>query len=810
MNETHMARLAAELNEAQLEAVTYCDGPSLVIAGAGSGKTRVLTYKIAHLLTLGLEPWRILALTFTNKAAREMNTRIAQICGGEGTRQLWSGTFHSLFARILRIEHERIGFPADFTIYDSTDSRSLLKAIVKEMGLDEKTYKPATVAGRISEAKNRLITAEEYARDASVSRRDSADNLGETGKIYTRYQQRLHAAAAMDFDDLLVRTYYLLRDNADVRQRYKDRFAYILVDEYQDTNHAQHQILSLLTDPTSRICVVGDDAQSIYGFRGADISNILQFTEQYPTARVVKLECNYRSTGCIVGAANSIIAKNRHQLPKKVYSAGEEGEKIHVFSANTDKEEATKVAANIVRLHRKGIDYSDIALLYRTNSQSRSFEEIFQGASIPYRIYGGLSFYQRKEIKDVIGYFRLVCNPDDEEAFRRIVNYPARGIGATTLTRLQTSAAAADKSLWEVACNPSAYGLQLNRGALGKIADFCQLILGFREQLSKVGAYDLATQIVRKSGIGADITVDRSPENVARQENVDELLGSIRSYEKEMLEEQGREVVPLNEFLSTVSLLTDTDTEDDNTPKVTLMTVHAAKGLEFDAVFVTGLEDELFPNANAKLFPREMEEERRLFYVAVTRAKRFCYLSYAATRFRFGSLQFSEISPFIGEIDAEYLDRSDRAARPASNPWGARTLYATGSPVASSPYATRRPAENAYPSQSRAYASQSHPHPSYSSASPYSSGGNMRALGRRPKDTGASSPAQAGATASAQSVTICGRTVSVGTRLLHDRFGAGVVIGCEGSGDSAKVRVRFAAAGEKNLLVKFAQFSFPD
>lgn len=803
MNETHMARLAAELNEAQLEAVTYCDGPSLVIAGAGSGKTRVLTYKIAHLLTLGLEPWRILALTFTNKAAREMNTRIAQICGGDCTRQLWSGTFHSLFSRILRIEHERIGFPADFTIYDSSDSRSLLKAIVKEMGLDEKTYKPATVAGRISEAKNRLITSEEYARDANVARRDSTDNLGETAKIYSRYQQRLHAAAAMDFDDLLVRTYYLLRDNADVRQRYKDRFAYILVDEYQDTNHAQHQILSLLTDPTSRICVVGDDAQSIYGFRGADISNILQFTEQYPTARVVKLECNYRSTGCIVGAANSIIAKNRRQLPKKVYSAGEEGEKIHVFSANTDKEEATKVAANIVRLHRKGVDYSDIALLYRTNSQSRSFEEIFQGASIPYRIYGGLSFYQRKEIKDVIGYFRLVCNPDDEEAFRRIVNYPARGIGATTLTRLQTAAAAADKSLWEVACNPSVYGLQLNRGALGKISDFCQLILGFREQLTKVGAYDLATQIVRKSGIGADITVDRSPENVARQENVDELLGSIRSYEKEMLEEQDRELVPLNEFLSTVSLLTDTDTEDDNTPKVTLMTVHAAKGLEFDAVFVTGLEDELFPNANAKLYPREMEEERRLFYVAVTRAKRFCYLSYAATRFRFGSLQFSEVSPFIGEIDAVYLDRADRAARPSSNPWGARTLYATGRPSASSPYSTPRQPGRTYPSQQSGYQPQSRVFAA-------SSGGNMHALGRRAKESAATNGVPSASTSSVQSVTICGRTVRVGTRLCHDRFGAGVVTGCEGSGDSAKVRVRFAAAGEKNLLVKFARFTFPD
>ncbi len=796
MNEIQMARLAAELNEAQLEAVTYCDGPSLVIAGAGSGKTRVLTYKIAYLLSLGLEPWRILALTFTNKAAREMNTRIAQICGGEGTRQLWSGTFHSLFARILRIEHERIGFPADFTIYDSADSRSLLKSIVKEMGLDEKTYKPAAVACRISEAKNRLITSEEYASDASVARRDSADNLGETAKIYARYQQRLRASAAMDFDDLLVRTYWLLRDNEDVRQRYKDRFAYILVDEYQDTNHAQHQILSLLTDPASRICVVGDDAQSIYGFRGADISNILQFTEQYPTARVVKLECNYRSTGCIVEAANSIIAKNRHQLPKTVYAAGDEGEKLHVFSANTDKEEATKVAANIVRLHRKGIEYSDIALLYRTNSQSRSFEEIFQGAKIPYRIYGGLSFYQRKEIKDVIAYFRLVCNPDDEEAFRRIVNYPARGIGDTTRGHLETAAAAADRSLWDVACNPEMYGLQLNRGAMGKISAFCRLIADFREQLPTLGAYDLATLIVRKSGIGADITADRSPENVARQENVDELLGSIRSYEKEAAEEEPGKHVPLNEFLSTVSLLTDTDTEDDGSPKVTLMTVHAAKGLEFDAVFVTGMEDELFPNANAKLYPREMEEERRLFYVAVTRAKRFCYLSYAATRFRFGSLQFSEISPFIGEIDSKYLDRTDRAARPSSTPWASRTLYTTGNPFAPSQSAPRRQAERPY-----------QPRPL---AAPSPSAASMRSLGTRPKENCGESVSAAAANVSAASVSICGREVRVGTRLLHDRFGAGVVTGCEGSGDSAKVRVRFAAAGEKNLLVKFARFSFPE
>ncbi len=804
--ENILTRLAAELNGAQLEAVTYCDGPSLVIAGAGSGKTRVLTYKIAYLLSLGLEPWRILALTFTNKAAREMNTRIAQICGGEGARGLWSGTFHSLFARLLRLEHEHTGFPADFTIYDSSDSRSLIKAIVKEMGLDEKTYKPAAVACRISEAKNRLITPAAYGADGSVASRDSADGLGKTADIYTRYQQRLRAASAMDFDDLLVNTFLLLRDNEDVRRRYRERFAYILVDEYQDTNHAQHQILSLLTSPDSRICVVGDDAQSIYGFRGADISNILSFTENYPSAKVVKLECNYRSTASIVGAANCIIAHNRRQIPKKVYAAGGEGDKLEVFSAGTDKEEAAKVAMHIVRLKRKGLAYSDIALLYRTNAQSRSFEEAFQNASIPYRIYGGLSFYQRKEIKDVLAYFRLVCNPHDEEAFRRVINYPARGIGSTTLGKVQTAAAATDDSLWGVACDPAAHGLQLNSGAARKIADFCRLIADFREGLARRGAYDLAAEIVRRSGIGADITSDNSPENKARQENVDELLGSIRSYEREATEE-GREAVTLPEFLSTVSLLTDSDKDDDDSPKVTLMTVHAAKGLEFDAVFVTGLEDELFPNANAKLFPREMEEERRLFYVAVTRAKRHCFLSYAKTRFRFGNLQFSEISPFIGEIDAQYLHRTDQPG----DDWQPRTLYKTGRPFnLGQPFRTGQPFKAGQPGWG---GTGGRPRGGVSSPAPYPAppAGNLRPLARRVKEDRPSTALTAGGEADAPAtVTIAGREVSPGARLVHERFGIGTLVGCEGSGDSAKVRVRFDTAGEKNLLVKFARFSFPD
>lgn len=803
-----------DLNESQLEAVTYCDGPSLVIAGAGSGKTRVLTYKIAYLLQNGLEPWNILALTFTNKAAREMNERISALCGEGYTRYLWSGTFHSLFARILRAEHESTGYPSDFTIYDAADSKSLVKTIVKEMGLDDKVYKPNVVAGRISEAKNHLMLPAAYGADSSIKSRDQVDGLQMVHKIYETYQQRLRAAGAMDFDDLLLNTYLLLRDHEEVRKKYMDRFRYILVDEYQDTNKAQHQILSLLTTPESRICVVGDDAQSIYGFRGADISNILQFKERYPSARVVKLECNYRSTQYIVDAANSIIAHNRSQIPKKVYSAGEKGEKIQLFSAMTDKEEAAKVAARVIKLHRSGVDYNEIALLYRTNAQSRSFEETFRSASIPYRIYGGLSFYQRKEIKDVMAYLRLICNPHDEEAFRRVINYPARGIGATTIKKLQLSAANHAVSLWQVASHPDEAGLDVNAGTKSKLFKFCTLIEGFRAKLQTENAYDLCVSVVRESGIGADLTADHSAENISRQENVNEFLGSVSSFVKEQAEAQNP-AVSLADFLPTVALLTDADQRSDDTPRVTLMTIHASKGLEFDSVFVTGMEDELFPNSNAKLYPREMEEERRLFYVAVTRAKRHCFLSYAQTRFRFGSLDVSDASPFIDEVDAGCIEREvDKTLNALPK---RRSLYSSYGDDTYGSSEEKIQKRSYVPSWQKGRNSGTMRDEEFSDYSGYRGSRDDQPV-RTPrrvapptvpsgfKRTSVTLKGSSDQNANAASSATGNAAYPEGTRIEHERFGKGTVTGSEGVGENMKISVAFDIAGTKKLLVKFAKF----
>ena len=824
-----ISSLQSQLNEAQYEAVTYCDGPSLVIAGAGSGKTRVLTYKIAYLLQQGLQPWNILALTFTNKAAREMNERIDLICGeGEATRHLWSGTFHSIFARILRMEHPYTGYPQDFTIYDSADAKSLVKTIVKEMQLDDKVYKPNVVCGRISEAKNHLIVASAYGNDPSVLARDKNDGLGMVHKIYATYQQRLRAAGAMDFDDLLLNMFLLLRDNEEVRQRYMDRFRYILVDEYQDTNMAQHRILQLLTTPQSCICVVGDDAQSIYGFRGADIRNILQFKEQYPSARIIKLECNYRSTQNIVNAANSIISHNHKQIPKKVYAAGDEGDKLQLFSADTDKGEAQKVVSRIIKLHRSGVDYNEMAILYRTNAQSRSFEEVLQGASVPYRIYGGLSFYQRKEIKDLMAYLRLTCNPHDEEAFRRVVNYPARGIGATTLGKVQLAAATHGVSMWEVALAPAVYGLNFNSGIQKKLATFCQLIDSFRQRLDKVEAYDLASHIVKFSGMGADIAADKSAESISRQENIQEFLGSITAYQKEQAD-QGNHRVLLTDFLPTVSLLTDSDQKSDNTPRVTLMTIHASKGLEFDSVFITGMEEDLFPNSNARLYPKEMEEERRLFYVAVTRAKCHCFLSYSKARFRYGTMDFCEPSPFLDEIDDQYLETEMESY---SKHYGSPSWKR---PASSSFSRQHNSFEDDFVDHSEQY---SHTHrggtwrqndSSDSLRDDELAGGNASFRSKR-YDTPVSTPRRVvppappagmkrvgvtpklqgqdhGAASSASGMDAAsGAALPNGTRIKHDRFGKGTVMGTEGRGDSMKIEVKFDAAGTKKLLVKFAKF----
>lgn len=780
---TTLSAYAQALNAAQLEAVTYNDGPLLVVAGAGSGKTRVLTYKIAYLLEQGVAPWRIMALTFTNKAAREMNERIASIVGAELSQPLWSGTFHSLFARILRREHEVIGYDSDYTIYDSADSRSLLKLIVRELELDDKQYKPNTVAARISEAKNHLLLPPAYSADASISRRDHVDGLGQMARIYDIYQQRLRAAQAMDFDDLLLNTYLLLNDHPDVRQRYVERFSHILVDEYQDTNEAQHRILSLLTTPTSCISVVGDDAQSIYGFRGAQIGNILQFQERYSGAKVVKLECNYRSTPQIVEAANSIIAHNTRQIPKKVYSSSADGDPLYLFRAETDKDEAMRVVKMLTSLHRQGVPFDDIALLYRTNAQSRSFEAALQSAGVPYRIYGGLSFYQRKEVKDVLAYCRLAVNPHDDEAFRRVVNYPTRGIGATTVQKLQGAATQAGVSCWQVCQSPESYGLPLGTGPLGKLQAFCGLIAAARERLHDHTAYDVARFLIDSSGMQRDLTAERTPENLARQENVDELLGSMRAFEKEMQQEQTDTLPTMPRYLATVSLLTESEPTTAGEPAVMLMTVHAAKGLEFDTVFITGMEDELFPNASALLFPLEMEEERRLFYVAVTRAKRRCILSYAGARYRYGNLEFMEASRFLDEIDSRYVKRAD--ALGSSHPLERPFSYGRGGASTSS-------SRSSYSSHAAASTS---PQPAA-----------RRSLWQEPP-AGFTRASQATPSTDAASAGAAGVVPAIGARISHERFGLGTVVGIEGEGSMQKVRVHFDQAGTKNLLVKFARFT---
>ena len=763
-----MSNYLDELNDSQREAVTYCDGPSLVIAGAGSGKTRVLTYKIAYLMEQGLAPWHILALTFTNKAAREMKERIARLVGAQQAAGLWMGTFHSIFARILRTEAGLIGYDPHFTIYDQDDSRRLIRSLAKEMDLDEKLYKPSAVGGRISSAKNRLMTAADYAADTSLAKRDREDGVPAVADLYARYERRCRQANAMDFDDLLLLTYQLLRDHPDTCQKYKERFQYVLVDEYQDTNFAQHRIVSQLTDPTSRICVVGDDAQSIYGFRGAEIGNILQFNTQYAGARLFKLECNYRSTRHIVEAANSVISHNKGQIQKAVYSNRDAGEKITVMAAMSDKEEGQKVARAIAALHRRGLAYGDVAILYRTNAQSRSFEEALRLLSIPYRIYGGLSFYQRKEVKDVLAYFRLTSNHYDEEALTRVINYPARGIGDTTMRKLAAAAVMADAPLWDVVADPAKFGVAVHSGTAARLASFVGLINHFTQMAGTETAYDLALSIIKESGIHDDIYADRSAENLSRQENLQELADSIKQYEQEAAEDGTGEPVTLSDYLSQVSLLTDADTDRDDTPRVTLMTVHAAKGLEYEAVFVAGMEDELFPNANARFFPKEMEEERRLFYVALTRAKSYCYLSYARTRIRYGSFLTCEPSPFISEIDPACLRREDIAFTP------------------------------------RTAATDGH-RPSIRTAEPPSRPNPLSTLRTRRLSRMAPTPRPA----AGKSLDEAGG-LRVGQHIEHERFGRGEVIRLDEAGETVKATVRFDAAGEKALLLKFARYRVLD
>ena len=844
--------LLNDLNESQRKAVEYIDGPSLVIAGAGSGKTRVLTYKIAYLLQQGVKPWSIMALTFTNKAAREMKERIGKLVGQDLAQHLYMGTFHSIFSRILRAEAQHIGFNNNFTIYDETDSRSLIKTIVKDLKLDEKVYKPASVHSRISMAKNNLMSAENYARDKDLYQADQRAKMPRVGDIFITYVQRCQQANAMDFDDLLTLTFKLFQEHEDIRKKYADRFDFLLVDEYQDTNHAQMRIVMQLCKEKERVCAVGDDSQSIYSFRGANIDNILSFQSRFKEARLFKLEQNYRSTQNIVEAANSLIKHNSNQIPKNVYSKNDKGERLIYKPAYSDKEEALIVCREIKRIKRQDdCQYSDFAILYRTNAQSRSFEEEFRKQGIPYRIYGGLSFFQRKEIKDVIAYFRLVANPDDEEAFKRIINYPARGIGNTTLAKIATCALDNHVSFWQVISSPEHYGLGVNKGTLAKLESFRLMISGFVEKSASMNAFDLGDTIVKESGISADIykSGSRDPEDLARQENLEELLGGMQSFVEECREEGREQEAYLTDYLQGVALLTDLDSKgDDDEPRVSLMTVHASKGLEFPTVFVVGLEENIFPSAIVSTL-RELEEERRLLYVAITRAEKHCVLTSAKNRFRYGKMEFGNPSRFIKEIDSAFI-QEDSEMPHDDNGFGSsgygRGGYGNGG------YGGRMPWDNhsissqfkpdrkdysdgeddfrtngrgGYRTSGRDdFRSSGRDDFRSSSRDDFRTSGrsvsgldsrfkSVRGLeaARRIMDSsssslGSSSSSSGSAFGSSTSSAGSGRLVE-GAKIEHQRFGVGTVLKLEGSGENAKATVQFVNSGTKQLLLKFAKFT---
>lgn len=825
-----MKDLLSQLNQEQCLAVTYNDGPQLVIAGAGSGKTRVLTYKIAYLVQQGMKPWSILALTFTNKAANEMKQRIAQLVGQETARHIQMGTFHSIFSRILRIEADAVGYTSGFTIYDESDSRSLLKTIIKEMGLDDKVYRPAGVHAIISKAKNQLITPHDYSGRPELLNRDRNSRMPELHSVYEAYVQRCRKANAMDFDDLLVLTYRLLKEHEDIRQKYCQRFQYVLVDEYQDTNYAQQCIVWLLTKEHRHICVVGDDAQSIYGFRGANIDNILDFQQIYEGSRLFKLQQNYRSTQRIVQAANSLIKHNQRQIPKDVFSENDEGEKIIFKPVYSDKEEAFVVCKDIKRIARQeNAPYSDFAILYRTNAQSRSFEEEMRKQNIPYRIYGGLSFYQRKEIKDIIAYFRLVVNPDDEEAFKRIINYPARGIGNVTIQKIADSARSHAVSFWQVISNPEQYLQGMNQGTLGKINRFKELIEGYILKASNTDVYQLGNEIMKTSGFIADIYSNSDPEGLARQENVEELLAGMQDF-CESKKEEGREnEIYLTDYLQEVALLTDLDSDDGEGSRVSLMTVHAAKGLEFPTVFIVGLEENIFPSPLSMGSMREMEEERRLLYVAITRAEKHCIMTSAKNRWRFGKMEFDTPSRFIKDIDPKLMvveSESDELGLQAAKHSGVnrRTSSGYGREYSSDvPYIGRNTwgdgefrmndrMQNSRPvaSQFRADAKPkiTAPRRAETAVDPFSAsfkrrlqqaGGNLRKVSEAVSHGGRTLPE---ATPAAQADAL-----QEGSVIEHQRFGVGTVLKIEGSGENQKITVEFKNSGTKQLLIKFARFS---
>ena len=844
--------LLNDLNESQRKAVEYIDGPSLVIAGAGSGKTRVLTYKIAYLLQQGVKPWSIMALTFTNKAAREMKERIGKLVGQELAQHLYMGTFHSIFSRILRAEAQHIGFTNNFTIYDESDSRSLIKTIVKEMGLDEKVYKPASVHSRISMAKNNLMSAENYARDKDLYQADQRAKMPRVGDIFITYVQRCQQANAMDFDDLLTLTFKLFQEHEDIRKKYADRFDFLLVDEYQDTNHAQMRIVMQLCKEKERVCAVGDDSQSIYSFRGANIDNILSFQSRFKEARLFKLEQNYRSTQSIVEAANSLIKHNSNQIPKNVYSKNDKGESLIYKPAYSDKEEALIVCREIKRIKRQDdCQYSDFAILYRTNAQSRSFEEEFRKQGIPYRIYGGLSFFQRKEIKDVIAYFRLVANPDDEEAFKRIINYPARGIGNTTVAKIAACALDNHVSFWQVISSPEHYGLGVNKGTLAKLESFRLMISGFVEKSASMNAFDLGDTIVKESGISADIykSGSRDPEDLARQENLEELLGGMQSFVEECREEGREQEAYLTDYLQGVALLTDLDSKgDDDEPRVSLMTVHASKGLEFPTVFVVGLEENIFPSAIVSTL-RELEEERRLLYVAITRAEKHCVLTSAKNRFRYGKMEFGNPSRFIKEIDSAFI-QEDSEMPHDDNGFGSsgygRGGYGNGGYGGRMPWDNHsissqfKPDRKDYSDDEDDFRTNGRGGYRTSDRDDFRSSGRddfrsssrddfrtsgrsgsgldsrfksvrgleaaRRIMGSSSSSLGSSSSSSGSAFGSSTSSAGSGRLVE-GAKIEHQRFGVGTVLKLEGSGENAKATVQFVNSGTKQLLLKFAKFT---
>ena len=798
--------LLNDLNDAQRAAVEYIDGPSLVIAGAGSGKTRVLTYKIAYLLSQGMKPWSIMALTFTNKAAREMKERIGKLVGDDLAQHLYMGTFHSIFSRILRAEAEHIGFNNNFTIYDESDSRSLLKAIIKEMGLDDKTYKPAAVHARISMAKNNLVTAEAYDSDPAILEQNKRAKMPAIGKIYVAYVQRCRQANAMDFDDLLMLTFQLFRDHEEIRQKYAGRFDYILVDEYQDTNHVQMSIVMQLCKEKLRVCAVGDDSQSIYSFRGANIDNILNYQKQLPGTQLFKLEQNYRSTQTIVEAANSLIHHNRNQIQKEVFSKNDKGEKILYKPAYSDKEEALIVAKNIQRIKRQDdCGYDQFAILYRTNAQSRSFEEEFRKQGIPYRIYGGLSFYQRKEIKDIIAYFRLVANPDDEEAFKRIINYPARGIGATTVMKIADCAHQNQVSFWEVIGNIEHYGLNVNKGAQTKLENFRLLISSFIDRSHTLDVYELGDAIIRESRISEDIMSGKNADDLARQENLEEFLSGMQTFVAGRQEEGRMDEAYLTDYLQDVALLTDADSEGEkDEPRVSLMTIHAAKGLEFATVFVVGLEENIFPSPLAAVSVRELEEERRLLYVAITRAEKHCILTNAKNRFRYGKMEFDNPSRFIDEIDASLIEGGEEA--PESSFGGGRSSY--GGYGSEGGYGGRMPWDRDRSGYRRDY-QNSKPVASQFMADPKPGFKSVRAVNavhRIMGDTASSSSVALAGPSASKASSVSG-SLSEGCRIEHQRFGIGTVLKIEGTGENTKATVEFQNAGTKQLLLKFAKFT---